>query len=82
MCDHTSRLTRDAFEYAGTEVPLAARPSTLNPELPDLFPPGSFVGREAELQTLQGLLQHTFPEPAAPGHAARRTRHRQEPAVP
>lgn len=57
VCDHTSRLTRDAFEYAGTEVPLAARPSTLNPELPDLFPPGSFVGREAELHTLQGLLR-------------------------
>ena len=57
VCDRTSRLTRDAFEYTGTDEPVAERPSTPHPELSDPFTMSPFVGRDAELDTLCRLLR-------------------------
>jgi predicted ATPase len=57
VCDHTSRVTREAFEFADTDEPLTERPGTPNPELSDAFTLSPFVGRDAELDTMHRLLR-------------------------
>ncbi|MET9477896.1 BTAD domain-containing putative transcriptional regulator [Streptomyces sp. NPDC002922] len=57
VCDHTSRVTQDAFEYTATGEPVAERPVPLGPELSDAFTFSPFVGRDAELDTLRRLLR-------------------------
>ncbi|MET9966842.1 BTAD domain-containing putative transcriptional regulator [Streptomyces sp. NPDC006356] len=56
VCDHTSRVTGDAFEYVSSDEPVAERPGPPSPELSDAFTLGPFIGRDAELDTLRRLL--------------------------
>ncbi|WP_208029974.1 BTAD domain-containing putative transcriptional regulator [Streptomyces cyanogenus] len=57
VCEHTSRVTRDAFEYAGADEPVAERATPPGTQLSDGFRLSPFIGREAELETLCRLLR-------------------------
>ncbi|MGC0373844.1 BTAD domain-containing putative transcriptional regulator [Streptomyces sp. SAI-229] len=59
VCDHTSRITGDAFEYASANEPVAERSGPSAPEFPGASTLSPFVGRDAELDTLRRLL-HTI----------------------
>ncbi|MFF7889736.1 BTAD domain-containing putative transcriptional regulator [Streptomyces sp. NPDC020794] len=57
VCDHTSRVTRDAFEFADANEPIGERRGTPSPEFSDAFTLSPFIGRDAELDTLNRILR-------------------------
>ncbi|MFD9237299.1 BTAD domain-containing putative transcriptional regulator [[Kitasatospora] papulosa] len=59
VCGHTSRVTRDAFEYTADGEPVTERPAPAGPDLSAGYSFGPFVGRDAELDTLRRLLDTT-----------------------